>query len=346
MHCSTHPLWLSLLLLLLTLGCADDDRLDGTWRQTSGGPAVGDRSYELVLGQYGGDVAGLVREYDALELGGGTREPYGSERYCRPLERGGFRSDVLSLFFKDTNGEVLRFGLVLEKDDLLVGQLSGVDQASGQALTFERIGDAVDKDCDWINELVINGLVELDLSPEQTPRAAVLYLGTQGGAPCQATGVGRDELPAGGGGQRFFSLTISRRPPSCSLVELPGELSLAWGLFVVYDDQNGDGRWSWEDLPGSSPEPLLGLSRQHALLYLDGDPRDLATDPAGVLDGFEAQSYSLVQIAEADATRDPGRVLALHRIPDAQVSSTPVRVLPADGDHGPAPRLRLQAETP
>lgn len=331
------------LLVLLLAACGPDDVLDGTWRQPAGGPGRGEESWELVLGQYAGQVAGLVREYTPLGRDGAVWELYGSERFCRPLERGRFQGDVLSLELKGPQGKVRRFSLALVEEDELRGE-TWVEGEDSQAISFQRTASEVNRECEWISELALSGVTRLDLGPEARPRVAVLYQGFGTSDACLSAGAVSAPLDRAGDEALFFSLLIGRKPPACFLVQQPDGLTLAWGVFVAFDDADGDGRWDRDPLPGGQWEELLGVAREHALLYVDGDTAQAALDPPEVLADFSAQSYSLVRVVQMDVGDERGTVRRIARVEDAQLQHTPVLIEALGDDPAPIPRLSPRTE--
>lgn len=340
------------LLLLLTLltcalgACAQDNLLDGTWRES--GAAVGEdgRSFELVLGQYVSDVAGLVRVYEPLGEGGSDAVLFGTEQYCRPIERGRFDSDVLSFQHKDASGEVLSFSLALDGDDRLNGELWSDDDAQPtRPVSFTRRSDEVDKRCNWLSEIVVHGSCSYgapdDLPEPFRPRAALVYLGYDSDNPCLSVGAPTVELDRSTPDAAFFSLVVSRKPDACLLVHEPGRLTVGWGVFVAFNDTDGDGRWDRDPLPGGTEEPVLAVAPGWALLYLDGAPRDDLFEPDGILEDVTEQSFSLVQIG---AKESDGKVTELRRIPATELATTAVQLFAVEAGDAPPPRLLLAEE--
>jgi len=323
---------------MVLVACGPADVLDGTWRQPADGPGRGEASWELVLGQYGDQVAGLVREYTPLGREGAVWELYGSERFCRPLQRGRFQTDVLSLQLKGPEGKVRRFSLALVEDDELRGE-TWVEGEDSQAIVFERTGSQVNRECEWISELTLSGVARLGGDPASSPRVAVLYQGYGDSDACLSAGAVTGPLDSETEDALFFSLLIGRKPPDCFLVQRPDGLTLAWGVFIAFDDADGDGLWDRDPLPGGQQEALLGVARQHALLYVDGDPAEVDLQPPEVLAGFTAQSYSLVQVVESTPSDPLGTVRRIQRVEDAQVQHTPIVIEALTADPPPHPRL-------
>lgn len=323
-------LLLLLLVLLMAGGCGPEDLLDGTWRQPRDSPGEGELSFELVLGQYGSDVAGLVRQYEAQHLGS-QLDFYRRERHCSQIADGSFSSKVLRLWSKDPDGTMREFWLKLQDDERLVGETL-LEEEGSCALVFERISEAMDRECPEVPELMVLGTCTASILPAQRPRAALVYIGFEGSNPCLAVGQESSALEQG-----HFSLVISRKPSSCLLVRQLDQVTLAWGVFVVFDDQNNNSRWDRDPLPGGDEEPLIGVARDHALLYLDGDASRLELQPEDLLEDFSAQSFSLVEVVELEE-----HVTEIRRVHAEDILNTRITVQPVgEADLRPAPRLKL-----
>ncbi len=326
------------LVLGTSLGCGPADLLDGTWRQPVESAEEGNESFELVLGQYGEGVAGLVRQYHRLTTPEGGL--YGTPHYCRPLEHGRFLADRLTFRFQDPDGQAWDFVLAWqEAEERLVGQRLPADGGEGEgserALTFARVSGELDRECQWLRELRLPVVYNDELDPARdqprTLRAAVLLLGTADGASCQVVGARSGPLE-----HKAQTLVIDQKPTSCLVLQRPEALTLGFGVFVLFEDRDGNGYWDRDPLPGGVAEPLVGLARETALVYLDGElsGEDLAADHP--LRGFTSQGYTLVQLLELAAD---GTVRAWRALGPAAAATSVIALQPVDA--APAPRLRV-----
>ncbi len=318
-------------------GCGPEDLLDGTWLQTGAGLQAGDHAYELVLGQYGADVAGLVREHRVVSPSAAGLPSLGPERYCRPIQGGRYLSDELSFQFQGPDGRSRGFSLRLEDKDRLVGTM-WAEGGEGTSLELQRVSDTVDKSCDWVDELVATAVLDLpkeELEALVSPMAAVVFVGQDSGDPCVVVGGETVDVPMDGA--RVFSVGVDRRPESCLVVRELDRVTLGWGVFVVFDDTNGNRAWDRSPLPGGEQEPLVGVARGHALLYLEGDTSFVRTEPEGLLQGFTQQSYSLVEVSMGEEG-----VTGITRVSDARLAGVTVMIQSATRDPRPAPFPRVR----
>ena len=329
-----------LLLAAAATGCTNDDVLDGTWRQPADGAGVGGKvSYELVLGQYVADVAGIVRLYERRGPLGGQWELYGAQQYCRQLEDGHFVSDTLSFQFNDPAGQ--RWSYVLRYDadrERLIGngsyQSGDGEMQEGPLLEFGRFAEDTSRECDWLNELVLHGAFERgDVPLKGDWRVTVAYVGYDGEVPCLAEAKESAPLDETLG---LFSLIIGHKPPNCYAIHRSGKAALAWGVFVLFEDADKDGYWDRNPLLQDQMEPLIGVSSEWVLVYLDGSLASVVTDENHPLFELSEQGYSLLRVNDRD---EHGEVRGLTRVPGDAISSTSIALSPAD--QAPAPRLAL-----
>ena len=289
------------------VGCLSGE-VDGTWRhpldsEPAAGPAyepAAGPAYELALGQYGPEVAGLVRVFRASTPGG---DAYARPLYCRPLIGGEVTGDVLRFQFRDPDG--VGFSASLEVgDDRLTGWVESDDDRLNP-MAFERIDSGVDKDCEGRTEpFAMHGIVQGDGLPESL-RIGLFYTGVEesGRFWVPRNIVSLDpEAPS-------FSIEIHRQPdPKMLSVALTdGSLRFAYALFVAFDDRDGDGAWDREVLGNDAAEPLVGVAPDHALVYLEGRATSVYPDRPELLEEL-AQNYNLVTVVRRGAG---GEVISL-----------------------------------
>lgn len=149
--------------MAVAAGCTDSRLLTGVYRSTApaaveGVPGLANgANIELVLGQYGPDIAGIIRFYEGP---GFIQYPDGVCR-CRFLTKGRFEGGVLVFGFLNPSGcatdtvELISASLK-ESDggDTLEGRI-GRDLVTAQSVRFQRTtsaGDlsAEDKSCDEV----------------------------------------------------------------------------------------------------------------------------------------------------------------------------------------------------
>lgn len=309
-------------MILAALACAGcvSGEVDGTWRhpvddEPSAGPA-----YELALGQYGPEVAGLVRLFQATTPGG---DAYARPLHCAWLEGGEVTGGVLRFRFKDTEGVEFSASLDVAAERLF-GLFEGADRVNDA--TFERIDAGIDKDCDGRTEKVTlhGSVLGADLDPDL--RVGLFYTGVEesGRFWVPRNIVGLDP------GASTFTIEINRLPdPKMLSVALTdGSLRFAYALFIAFIDEDGDGAWDREVLGNETAEPLVGVAPDHALAFLEGRGSAVFPDRPRLLEEL-AQNYNLVSVVRAE----DGEITALLPV-DPAVTPVHVRV-PADRSAGP-----------
>ena len=307
---------IALLLLLGVVGCGESE-VDGTWRHPVDSEPTSGPAYELSLGQYGPDVAGLVRLFQAAADGG---DVYARPVYCTALTDGEVTNGVLRFRFRDPDGVGFSASLDLGTDDALSGAVAQDDGLLNH-VKFELIDSGVDKDCDGrTGTLALHGVVNGQELPA-TLRIAVVYTGLRPG--------GRFWLPEPGvatdPSAPSFVIEVKSVPDPSVFAVAPtdGSLRFAYGMFIAFDDRDGDGRWD-ANVGGGEPEALLGVAPDHALVYLEGRATAVYPTRPNLLRELD-QSYGLVTIQ-----RDPdsGELTTLTPV---DPSTTSIRVeVPSD----------------
>jgi len=282
---------LHLACALATSGCLTKE-LDGTWRHPAGDP-VRPQTYELALGQYGPEVAGLLRFYQGLG-GGEASDPYMAEVHCTIIDNGEVSGERLRFRFWDATGASFFASLALREDrDLLGGQIVAEDDTLN-LVRFERVSDEVDRGCGLRAEpIVIHGVLATGGRPPGDQVKVMLAFSGDGEAgrflnPWKAAVPEQTD-----GGTATFSFRIATVPAEGYFDVTPtdGSVRFAYAVFLAFEDLDGNGRWD-QGYVGDA-EPVVGVAPDHALAYLEG--RGAAAFPdrpdlAGALD----QGYSLV----------------------------------------------------
>ncbi len=310
-----------LLALTVAAGCLSSE-VDGTWRHPVDSEPTAGPAYELVLGQYGPEVAGLVRLFQAAAEGG---DAYARPVYCTALTGGEVTGDVLRFRFQDPDG--VGFSALLEVgDDRLTG---GVAEDDGRLnhMAFERIDTDVDKDCEGRTEpFALHGIVQGEELPDSL-RVGLFYTGVEESARFWAPRniVELDpEAPS-------FAIEVNRLPdPKMLSVALTdGSLRFAYALFIAFDDINGDGAWDREVLGNDAAEPLVGVAPDHALVFLEGRATAVYPERPELLEEL-AQNYNLVKVTRSGGERK------VTRLTPVDPATETVRVeVPADRAAGP-----------
>ena len=296
--------------LLLLLGCVGNE-VDGTWRHPVSDAPVSGPAYEFSLGQYGPEVAGLVRMFQPATAGG---DVYARPVYCTALADGEVAGDTLRFRFQDLDGVGLSASLEVGEDQLLGTVVE--DDGPLHLMKFERVQSGVDKDCEGRTEtLALHGIVHGD-DPSPSLRVALVYTGLDA--------AGRFWLPrkvvALDAGAPSFALEVGSFPDPRVLSVAPsdGSLRFGYGVFLAFEDRDDDGRWDRGILGGDS-EPVLGVAPDHALAYLEGRASAVYPERPELLEQLN-QNYSLVRVE-----RDPDTGEVANLVP-ADPATESVRV--------------------
>ena len=284
---------------LATSGCLTQE-LDGTWRQ----PAS-DRprpvAYELALGQYGPEVAGLVRSYQGLG-DGEAADPYLVEVHCSTIEDGAISGDKLRFRFRDAEGASFLASLTIgEERNRLEGNTIAEDGAL-RVVRFMRESANVDRGCgDFEEPMVVHGVVHVDGAPlGERVRVALAFSG-QGEAgtflaPWKVVTPDRT-----GEGAPTFTFEITTLPDSRYFGDGPtdGSVRFAYAVFLAFEDLDDDGRWD-QGYFADDAEPLVGVAPDRALAYLEGRGGAAFPDRPELAGGLDP-GYSLVAVVREGA---------------------------------------------
>jgi hypothetical protein len=295
-----------LLHLPLLLAACGGSELDGTWRHPSAAEVPpGGLAYELALGQYGPEVAGLVRTYQGLGAGGAA-DPYLVAASCTLVEGGSVRDGALRFRFHDASGAAYLASLQAGESELL-GSFVAEDGLL-RVVRFVRVSEEVDRDCGQAAEpFVVRGVLPAREEPPPALRVALAFAGRGGAGSFLAPWrVATPDRAAEGAPTFSFSVTTVPDSQLYAFATTDGTLRFAYALFLAFDDRDGDGRWD-QGYFGADPEPLLGAARDRALAYLRGRGAAVFPDQPELASGLE-QGYSLVT-PERDA--GSGRVARL-----------------------------------
>ena len=311
---------------MLLLGCVGTE-VDGTWRHPASDAPVSGPAYEFSLGQYGPEVAGLVRMFQPATAGG---DVYARPVYCTALADGEVAGDTLRFRFQDLDGVGLSASLEVGDDQLLGTVVE--DDGPLRLMKFERVQSEVDKDCEGRTEtLALHGIVHGD-DPSPSLRVALVYTGLD-------LYVERFWLPrkvvALDEGAPSFSLEVGSFPDPRVLSVAPsgGSLRFGYAVFLAFDDLDDDGRWD-QGVWGNK-EPILGVAPDHALAYLEGRARAVGSDRPELLEQLN-QNYSLVR-----AERDPPDTGEVVRLVPVDPATESVRVQVPLPESSPFPFLNI-----
>lgn len=305
-------------------GCSSGE-VDGTWRHPVDSEPTSGPAYELVLAQYGPEVAGLVRLFRAATEGG---DAYARPVDCDWLSDGEVTGSVLRFRFRDPDGAEFSASLQID-GERLSGPVAN-DDGRVNNIKFERIDDDVDKDCEGRTEpFALHGIVqgeEFEGAVRDKLRVGLFYTGTEGGARFW---VPRNVVPLDPGAPSF-TITVHRQPDPKMLSVAPtdGNLRFAYALFIVFEDADGDGVWDREVLGAAPAERLVGVAPDHALAFLEGRGPAVFPDRPDLLEEL-AQNYNLVSIRR-DA--DTGEITALR---PADPAGANVLILPTEQASAP-----------
>ena len=284
---------LHLAAAALLSGCVAQE-LDGSWRHPPAEDVSGrEFAYELALGQYGPEVAGLVWFYQGVTTGGAP-DPYLFPVHCTTIESGVVRDGSLRFRFHDPDGESLLASLKIgEGWDELTGLFMDANRGAVH-VGFRRVSDEVDRECGLRSDpFVVEGFLAggyEGLPP--TTRVVLAFSGrTEGGgflAPWATAALDRPD-----GGAPTFSFELSTVPDagSFAIATTDGAVRFAYGVFLAFDDEDGDGRWSRSLLGGG--EPIVGVAADRALVYLEGRGAAVFPDRPDLAGALEP-GYSLV----------------------------------------------------
>ncbi len=321
----TRLVWMGFLALVIW-GCTNTT-VEGVWREefpameealglptsnSSDGRVV---VHEIVLAQYGPDVAGAVWFYDQSALSNTIENPFGWPTFCRILQKGKLDESTgkLGFEFNDEQGEPVFMWLSVEEDgERLAGTVHSNEQGSGEQgnddevmltrkIVFHKISgdpyaDYQAGQCSGMNSIYITGQVgfELGPTPQMNPAVALVAYGVYLGQPYSVV---VSSVPVSNG---RFVFNLSQKPAARSLAIDTSESSFGVSTFVLFDDLNGDGVWDGGVWPGggagsSSGENILGIASKHALVWLTGRMGPHLSPYYQLMEGVP-QGYSLVEV--------------------------------------------------
>ena len=309
-------LWLLILPWIQLSGCGNL-RLDGTWRHAEGegaGLPAGGYAYELVLAQYGPDVAGLVRTFAVSEQGA-EADPYLRELDCTVVENGRVSQQKFRFEFQHPSGSSYIGSFdASASGESLTGWLYAAEEPESPDVftTLSWRGSSVDRDCGLVSDpFVVSGHIKLadeaPLSPDV--RVALVYTGLASGGgrftyPAQVTNpYDLDTIPQ-------FAMTLAPQPAAAAYTydTSDGELRFAFGVFVAFLDEDDDGEWD-RGIVSEGDEPVVGLAPDQAIVFLESRGASPAFDPR-LLRAVPTTGYSVVDVVRAA----DGRVVRLEAL--------------------------------
>ena len=281
--------------------------LDGSWRHPSATEVPsGGLAYELALGQYGPEVAGLVWFYQGV-LSGDAADPYLFPVHCTPIEDGVVRGASLRFRFRDPEGAPLIALLeIADGRDVLTGQFIEED-GKLRVVRFSHVSDDVDRSCGLrADPFAIEGVLvgDRETLPGST-RIVLAFAGPAGGGafvtPWKTAAL---EWPDEGSPTFSFELATVPDAQAYAVATTDGTVRFAYAVFFAFDDLDGDGRWD-RNLVGDD-EPVVGVAQNMALVYLEGRGAAVFPDRPELTGALEP-GYSLVSVGR----RADGRVETL-----------------------------------